>query len=153
MFLAFSLILNYDMYRLMKNPFKPPRMRVNSYFFCTGMVFLFIIFSEIFVFIARVWLNLDWIQLDRDGWDDPYRWIKSLELDLIYILYPPQLILNFIIILKICRQLSRKGMSPRLMPTILYRYVLVFLAILPQYISSTLYYLSRHEVFNLDQTQ
>lgn len=32
MFLIFNLILNYDIYRMMKNPFKPPRMRVYNYY-------------------------------------------------------------------------------------------------------------------------
>ena len=143
MFLVFSLVLNYDMYRFMKNPFKPPRMRMNRYFVWGGLVCLFILIVQIIVFILRVVLELEWIQLNIT---DDSKIYKSLELMLIYILYPPQLILNFIIVLKICIQLCRKGMSPKLMRAVLQRYMLVFLAVLPYYISSTLYYLGKYKI-------
>lgn len=141
LFLIFNLILNYDMYRMMKNPFKPPRIRVNNYYIKAGIAVLFILSMELFFYFFRYVLYQKWIQYEplNDGFD----WLRSLELDLTYLLYPSILTGNFIIILKIIHQLSRKGMSPRLMRNILQRYILVFIVTLPFFIISFIYYLSR----------
>ena len=53
LFLVFNLILNYDMFRMMKNPFKPPRTRVNNYYIKAGIVVLFILSMEIFFYFFR----------------------------------------------------------------------------------------------------
>lgn len=40
MFLITNLILNRDMHSMMKNPFKPPRLRTKNYYIFCSLVFL-----------------------------------------------------------------------------------------------------------------
>ena len=71
-----------------------------------------------------------------------------MELYATVIMYPPQILSNFVIIMKIICQLTRKGMSPKLMRIILLRYILVFFAILPFFITSAIYYLGKQVGFH-----
>lgn len=61
LFLVFNLILNYDMFRMMKNPFKPPRTRVKNYYIKAGIVVLFILSMELFFYFFRYVLYQKWI--------------------------------------------------------------------------------------------
>ena len=64
LFLIFNLILNWDMYRMMKNPFKPPRIRVNDYYIKAAGIALFMLVAELFFYFFRYVMYSSWIQYE-----------------------------------------------------------------------------------------
>lgn len=137
LFLMSNVILNTDIYRMMKNPFKPPRKRVSGYYTIMALFTLFMILGASFVYVQRYIYHEKWIELSYDDGADRQKETssiyKSLELMVLIVLYPLELFLNFILIFKIILMLQRQGTSPRLMKAIKWRYLVFFLFLLPLY--------------------
>ena len=131
-----NVILNIDIYRMMKNPFKPPRQRVSSYYIAIAIITVFLFSGAMTVYIYRYLYGVPWIQLeyDSDNKIDNTPFCRHFELMVISVFYPAELIIHFVVIYKIIQMLYRKGTSPRLMSAIRWRYLLFFVILLPFYI-------------------
>lgn len=110
MFLIINLILNKDMFKMMKNPFKPPRLRTRGYY-----IFLVTFFLS-FLILIKLFLHL---------WQ-----VIAYTFLIVFII---QFLYNTYLVISIIRLLMRKGTSPKLMRTILLRYVLCYLLVIPFY--------------------
>lgn len=126
-----NFLLYVDLFWIIKNPFYPQCQRNSRYKMATGLV-CFLVISELIV-TANFHLSLE----SNDIKDiNSVSFIQEVIFFLICISFA---IISLVLLIKICKQLSRKGANQKLRNIVLIRYVMLYIVFIPQYIHEGLF--------------
>lgn len=130
LYLFVNTVLNVDIYKMIKDPFMPPRLRTRKYYIYMGL------FTIIMLAIFMVQYLLDkYLGKPEDKVNNTIR----LNIYLMLIVYSFEMILNVFVIFRILCLLQRKGMSPTTMKQFQRMYFFIWLVTIPFYLSSFLH--------------